>query len=133
MLVGLQEHIDAQKEGDIVIILHQMGNHGPAYYKRYPSGFERFTLVCATNQLNECTREEIISAYDNAILYTDAFLAKAISLLKAKRPRFETAMLSLCRRPWGVAGRVRRLAPWIAVCHSPGPPEACSRNPLAGR
>ena len=93
MLVGLQEFIDAQQEGDIVIVLHQMGNHGPAYYKRYPSEFEQFTPVCATNQLNECTREEVINAYDNAILYTDAFLSKVIALLKKNDPRFETAMI----------------------------------------
>jgi lipid A ethanolaminephosphotransferase len=93
MLVGLQEYIDAQKEGDIVIVLHQMGNHGPAYYKRYPPEFERFSPVCATNQLNDCTQEEVVNAYDNAILYTDAFLAKVIALLKKNDPRFETAMI----------------------------------------
>ncbi len=93
MLVGLQEYIDAQKEGDIVIVLHQMGNHGPAYYKRYPPEFERFTPVCATNELNACTQEEIVNAYDNAILYTDAFLAKTIALLKQNDRRFETALV----------------------------------------
>lgn len=93
MLVGLQEFIDAQQEGDIVIVLHQMGNHGPAYSKRYPFEFERFTPICATNQLNACTQEEVINAYDNAILYTDAFLAKVITLLKKNDPRFETAMI----------------------------------------
>jgi len=93
MLVGLQEYIDGQKEGDIVIVLHQMGNHGPAYYKRYPPKFERFTPVCATNQLNACTQEEVVNAYDNAILYTDAFLAKVIALLKHNSGHFETAMV----------------------------------------
>jgi lipid A ethanolaminephosphotransferase len=93
MLVGLQEFIDAQQEVDIVIVLHQMGNHGPAYSKRYPFEFERFTPICATNQLNACTQEEVINAYDNAILYTDAFLAKVITLLKKNDPRFETAMI----------------------------------------
>lgn len=34
MLVGLQDYIDKTKE-NIVIVLYQMGNHGPAYYKRY--------------------------------------------------------------------------------------------------
>jgi lipid A ethanolaminephosphotransferase len=93
MLVGLQEYIDARKEGDIVIVLHQMGNHGPAYYKRYPPEFARFTPVCATNELNACSQEEIVNTYDNAILYTDAFLTKAIALLKQNGQRFETAMI----------------------------------------
>lgn len=93
MLVGLQEYIDEQKEGDIMIVLHQMGNHGPAYYKRYPASFERFTPVCETNQFDECTNEEISNAYDNALLYTDFFLAQVIKLLKNNSSQFETAMI----------------------------------------
>lgn len=92
MLSGLQQHIDAQS-GDVLIVLHQMGNHGPAYYKRYPKSFERFTPVCSTNDLGSCTADEISNAYDNAILYTDHFLAQVIALLKANNDRFETAML----------------------------------------
>jgi lipid A ethanolaminephosphotransferase len=93
MLVGLQEHIDKQTKGDIVIVLHQMGNHGPAYYKRYPAAFEKFTPVCRTNQLEECSQEEIRNAYDNAILYTDYFLANVIKLLKKNDAKFTSAML----------------------------------------
>lgn len=92
MLHGLQEYIDAQK-GDIMIVLHQMGNHGPAYYKRYPKAFERFTPACQTNDLGSCSKEEINNAYDNAIIYTDYFLSKAIALLKRNDKKFETAML----------------------------------------
>ena len=93
MLVGLQDYIDAQAQGDIVIVLHQMGNHGPAYYKRYPAAFEKFTPVCRTNQIEECSREEIDNAYDNALLYTDYFLSRAIELLKSNNNRFETALI----------------------------------------
>ncbi|MCJ7601268.1 MAG: phosphoethanolamine--lipid A transferase [Desulfobulbaceae bacterium] len=95
MLIGLQEYIDDQKEGDILIVLHQMGNHGPAYYKRYPESFEKFTPVCRTNQFDECTNDEISNGYDNAILYTDYFLSKVIELLKNNSNRFETAMVYL--------------------------------------
>jgi len=93
MLFGLQDYIDQQTESDILIVLHQMGNHGPAYYKRYPEAFERFKPVCRTNQLNQCTREEINNGYDNAILYTDYFLSKVIGLLKENSDGFETAMI----------------------------------------
>jgi lipid A ethanolaminephosphotransferase len=92
LLHGLQQHIDAQK-GDILIVLHQMGDHGPSYYKRYPKAFEHFTPVCRTNDLGSCTSEEINNAYDNAILYTDYLLSKVIDLLKTNDHRFETAML----------------------------------------
>ncbi|MEA9355824.1 phosphoethanolamine--lipid A transferase [Bacteriovorax sp. PP10] len=93
MLVGLQKHIDSVKEKDILIVLHQMGNHGPAYYKRYPKEFEVFRPVCKTSELGKCTNEEITNAYDNAILYTDYFLSKVITLLKANSSKFNTAML----------------------------------------
>ncbi|MFN3883688.1 MAG: phosphoethanolamine transferase [Rhodocyclaceae bacterium] len=73
MLVPLQDYIDSHPSGDIVIVLHQMGNHGPAYYKRYPAAFERFKPTCQNNDLSQCTAEEIINAYDNALLYTDYF------------------------------------------------------------
>ena len=93
MLVGLQDYIDKQPEGDILIILHQMGNHGPAYYKRYPKEFEKFTPACQTNELGDCSTEEIDNAYDNAILYTDYFLNQVIELLKQNNKKFEVSML----------------------------------------
>jgi len=93
MLAGLQAYIDRQETGDIFIILHQLGNHGPAYYKRYPKSFEKFTPVCRTNQVEQCTPEEIGNAYDNCILYTDYFLSKTIDLLKQNAERFEAAMI----------------------------------------
>ncbi|GGD30617.1 phosphoethanolamine transferase [Malaciobacter pacificus] len=93
MLVGLEEYISKNKDKDILIVLHQMGNHGPAYYKRYPKEFEKFTPVCKTNQLEECTQEEVSNAYDNAILYTDYFLSEVIKFLKPYSKTYETAML----------------------------------------
>jgi len=93
MLVGLDEYIEKNKGEDILIILHQMGNHGPAYYKRYPKSFEKFTPVCQTNQLEECSKEEISNAYDNAILYTDYFLSKTINFLKKYDKTHEVGMI----------------------------------------
>jgi lipid A ethanolaminephosphotransferase len=92
MLIGLQEYIGLHPRGDILIVLHQMGNHGPAYYKRYPPAFEKFTPTCKESDLSQCGREEIVNAYDNAILYTDHFLAKSIELLKKNDSKFETAL-----------------------------------------
>ena len=93
MLVGLDEYIKNRKDKDILIVLHQMGNHGPAYFKRYPKEFEKFTPVCKTNQLEQCSKEEVSNAYDNAILYTDYFLSKVINFLKPYSNDYETAML----------------------------------------
>lgn len=92
MLSGLGDYIASKPNGDIVIVLHQMGNHGPAYFKRYPQEYEVFTPVCETNQLEACSQQEIVNAYDNAVLYTDHFLASVIEFLKPYDDEFSTAM-----------------------------------------
>jgi lipid A ethanolaminephosphotransferase len=92
MLSGLQEYIDGQK-GDILIVLHQMGNHGPAYFKRYPEGFSKFEPACRSNELEKCSLEEIGNAYDNAILYTDYFLSEVIAFLKRNSGKYEAGMV----------------------------------------
>lgn len=92
MLAGLQDVIDRQPKGDILIVLHQMGNHGPAYYKRYPPAFEVFKPACQSKDLSQCSPQEIVNAYDNALRYTDHFLAQAIALLKKNDAKFETAL-----------------------------------------
>jgi len=93
MLTGLQELVDQQDSGDILIVLHQMGSHGPAYYKRYPPEFRKFTPTCDSNQLQECGEAEIGNAYDNTIVYTDYFLYRVIEFLRGNDDRFETVML----------------------------------------
>lgn len=75
-----------------VVFMHQLGNHGPAYSKRYPKNFEVFKPVCTDEKLNNCSREEIVNAYDNAILYTDHFLASVIDWLKGL-DGFDTGLL----------------------------------------
>ena len=92
MLNGLPDYIEQHPTGDIVIVLHQMGMHGPDYYKRYPSNFEIYTPVCKTNQLENCTDEELSNAYDNAVSYTDFFLSQLIVFLKNYDNRFGTVM-----------------------------------------
>lgn len=81
LLAGLPGLIrDAKK--DTVIVLHQKGSHGPAYWKRYPKSFGAFGPVCRTVELEKCTNEAIVAAYDNTILYTDHVLASAIDILR---------------------------------------------------
>jgi lipid A ethanolaminephosphotransferase len=92
LLDGLQAEID-RLDTDTVIALHMNGSHGPAYYKRYPPAFEVFTPACRSNELDRCSRESIVNAYDNTLRYTDHVLARAIDLLKANAQRFDTAML----------------------------------------
>ncbi len=78
---------------DTVIVLHMMGNHGPAYFKRYPSEFRQFRPDCATAQLRDCSRAEIVNAYDNAILYTDHVLGDVVASLAQASDRLDSAMI----------------------------------------
>ncbi len=93
MLSGLNQYIEARKSKDILIVFHQMGNHGPEYYKRYPKEFEKFTPACKTAELKDCTQQQIDNSYDNAILYTDYFLSNIIDFLKKYDETHATAML----------------------------------------
>ncbi len=92
MLTGLDAYLRGTT-GDAVIVLHQKGSHGPAYYQRYPKQFEKFTPVCQTSQLQSCNEAEIRNAYDNSILYTDYFLSRVIDFLKTQQASYDTAML----------------------------------------
>ena len=93
MLSGLDEYIASKKGKDLMIVLHQMGNHGPEYYLRYPKEFAHFKPMCMTGELRDCSQEEVDNSYDNAILYTDYFLSKVINFLKKYDGDYETAML----------------------------------------
>lgn len=93
MLSGLDQYITENKNKDMLIVLHQMGNHGPEYYRRYPKAFERFKPACQTGELRDCPKNEVDNAYDNAILYTDYFLSETINFLKKYDDKYETAML----------------------------------------
>lgn len=79
-------------KGDRVVVLHQLGNHGPSYFERYPQAFKRFTPTCDNPELGQCEREQIVNAYDNALLYTDHVLAQAIGFL-GRQTEYDTALI----------------------------------------
>ena len=67
---------------DALIVLHQNGSHGPLYYKRYPKEFAKFLPYCKSPNPQDCTRQELINAYNNTILYTDFVIDKTIKILQ---------------------------------------------------
>ncbi len=81
------------KAGGAVIVLHQMGSHGPAYYLRSPQAYKKFMPECTSNNLQICNQQQVINAYDNTILYTDHFLAQTIKWLNSHENQYDTAML----------------------------------------
>jgi lipid A ethanolaminephosphotransferase len=73
--------------GDLVVVLHMLGNHGPAYSRRYPPEFRKFMPTCESLELSDCSRAEIVNAYDNAVLYTDHVVASIIRYLETQSGR----------------------------------------------
>ncbi|SHG76148.1 phosphoethanolamine transferase [Massilia sp. CF038] len=84
LLAGLEKRI-AAADSDLVVVLHQKGSHGPAYWRRYPAKFARFGPACQSTMFSECSTESIVSAYDNTVLYTDYVIDQAIRLLSEHR------------------------------------------------
>ncbi|MCB1615913.1 MAG: phosphoethanolamine--lipid A transferase, partial [Pseudomonadales bacterium] len=79
----------------LVIVLHMHGSHGPDYFLRAPKAFRQFTPFCHTNQLQDCTRQEILNAYDNTILYSDHVLNQIIDFLKQHQSSYSSSLLFL--------------------------------------
>ncbi|MFW1675896.1 sulfatase-like hydrolase/transferase, partial [Acinetobacter baumannii] len=65
-----------------LIVLHHVGSHGPAYYKRAPEAYQPFKQTCDTNAIQGCSQTELLNSYDNTIVYTDHVLSKMINSLK---------------------------------------------------
>ncbi|MDH6185692.1 lipid A ethanolaminephosphotransferase [Polaromonas sp. CG_23.6] len=117
----------------VVVVMHQMGSHGPAYFKRSPAAFKKFLPECTDNALQSCTQQGLINAYDNSIVYTDHLLASSIQWLKTQEPLSSPAMLYVADHgeslgenniylhgmPYSVAPDVQKHVPWITWL-SPG-------------
>jgi len=132
MLKGLDARIAAlpaeRRAKGVVLVMHQMGSHGPAYYKRSAPDVKRFLPECRTNALAECGHAELLNVYDNSIAQTDRFLARTIDWLDAQSGRYDTALLYLSDHgeslgeydlflhglPYGVAPEVQKHVPMVA-------------------
>ena len=72
-----------QVQGTLVV-LHQMGSHGPAYFKRTPANFKPFQPECQASNLQECSPAELQNTYDNTIRYTDHVVAETVQWLNGQ-------------------------------------------------
>ncbi len=82
----LPELSNAMKEDNPkkLIILHMMGSHGE-YYRRYPKEFAHFTdenIEEAGRSFLTKKKKQLISEYDNSILYSDMIISNMIDTLK---------------------------------------------------
>ncbi|WP_460480717.1 phosphoethanolamine transferase [Comamonas humi] len=154
LLENLDERIAAlpreQRERGVVLVLHQMGSHGPAYYKRSPPQDKKFLPECASNALQSCSRQELVNAYDNSIVATDRMLGGLIEWLAKARAQQPTAMMYVADHgeslgenniylhglPYSVAPDVQKHIPWItwlspAMQQRMGADLACLQGSLA--
>ncbi len=97
MLEGLDARIAAlpaeRRAKGVVLVMHQMGSHGPAYYKRSGADMKRFQPECKTNALAECGHTELMNVYDNSIAQTDRFLGRTIDWLKGQSKQYDPGLL----------------------------------------
>ena len=156
MLKVLEERIAAlpaeQRARGTVVVLHQMGSHGPAYYKRSDASLKRFGPECTSNALQECDQAQVVNAYDNSIVATDHFLNATIQWLETQADKAQTAMvyvsdhgeslgegnLYLHGLPYAIAPDVQKQVPWItwlspAMQSRSGVATACLQKDLAQR
>lgn len=92
LLSGLQERL-RRGVADELIVLHQKGSHGPAYFRRHPKDFGVFRPECSSNSPEECETGAIVNAYDNTILYTDYFLHRTIEILQRNAGAADTLLV----------------------------------------
>jgi lipid A ethanolaminephosphotransferase len=97
LLRGLDGRLAAlpaeRRDRGVVLVLHQMGSHGPAYYKRSPADRKPFRPECTTSVLQQCERDAVVNAYDNSIAYTDHVLALTIEWLKRQAGGYDASLL----------------------------------------
>ena len=127
VLIHGMEGVLRDTRGNLFVVMHQLGSHGPAYFKRYPAVFKRFTPACETEDLRHCTQAEIVNAYDNSLLYTDFMLGKLIDFLDKAQATHDTAMLYVSDHgeslgesglylhgvPYSIAPDVQRNVPFV--------------------
>ena len=131
LLEGLDGGIEAlpiaRRAQGVVLVLHQMGSHGPAYWRRSPAATKRYLPECLGPNLQECSRAQVVNSYDNSIAYTDHVLASIIRWLEQREDRWDTAMvyvadhgeslgennLYLHGLPYAIAPDVQKHVPWI--------------------
>jgi lipid A ethanolaminephosphotransferase len=146
ILLHGMDQVLRDRQGNLLVVMHQLGSHGPSYYKRYPPAFKRFQPACESDDLRRCDVQEIVNAYDNTLLYTDFFLGKLIDFLAEAQKTHDTAMLyvsdhgeSLGEKglylhgvPYAIAPDVQTQVPFIlwmsqAFRGGAGVDEACMR------
>ena len=132
LLVGIDARIarlpEERRRKGIVLVMHQMGSHGPAYYKRSPPALKRFLPECTNTTLGQCDPQQLVNAYDNTIVTTDRLLADTIKWLRGRAGAYAPALVYMSDHgeslgelgiflhglPYALAPEVQKRIPFVA-------------------
>ena len=128
LVVELEKRLVKLKDESTVVVLHLMGSHGPAYYKRYPQDIDGFKPDCRQSDVQNCPAEALVNTYDNTILYTDDIISRVIGVLQKNSARWDSSLLYLSDHgeslgengiylhglPYRIAPREQKHIPFIA-------------------
>ena len=117
-----------QRERGVVLVMHQMGSHGPAYSLRSPPESKSFQPECTSTALQRCDPQALVNAYDNSIAYTDQVLTALVDWLQQRTRAWTPGLLYVSDHgeslgennlylhglPFGVAPRAQKHVPMIA-------------------
>ncbi|CAM3580562.1 MULTISPECIES: kdo(2)-lipid A phosphoethanolamine 7''-transferase [Yersinia] len=79
----LKESLGRYPDGKHLVVLHTKGSHY-LYSQRYPRSYARYTPECMGVD-DSCTRQQLVNAFDNSVLYTDTFIANVIDQVRDKK------------------------------------------------
>ncbi|WP_034917937.1 MULTISPECIES: kdo(2)-lipid A phosphoethanolamine 7''-transferase [Erwinia] len=83
LLPELQKSLDRHPNGKHLVVLHTKGSHY-LYSQRYPREFARYQPECMGVD-SECSKDMLINAFDNSVLYTDTVLDNVFDKLRDKK------------------------------------------------
>ncbi|PVZ75817.1 kdo(2)-lipid A phosphoethanolamine 7''-transferase, partial [Listeria monocytogenes] len=79
----MKNSLAGHDKGKHRIILHTKGSHYN-YVQRYPRSYARWQPECMGVD-SDCSRQELINAYDNSVLYVDSFISDVIDQVRNKK------------------------------------------------
>ncbi|MBQ0132875.1 MAG: sulfatase-like hydrolase/transferase [Comamonas sp.] len=110
-----------------VLVLHQMGSHGPAYYRRSSAASKHYQPECTTHVTSDCSRAQLVNVYDNSMVETDTFVARTIDWLKPLQSQYDVGLIYLSDHgeslgenglylhglPYVIAPEAQKHVPWV--------------------
>ncbi|MBN8447374.1 MAG: DUF1705 domain-containing protein [Gammaproteobacteria bacterium] len=82
LMQALARELAAPLTQDKIIVMHQLGSHGPEYFRRSTDKQKHFLPECTDKQIQFCDTQSLQNAYDNSLVATDELLANVIRTLQ---------------------------------------------------